>query len=103
MAAYEKKTGGGRRVCHVATSGDKLDCKQLWSDIKATCTAYVEFKPSDVYDKLSKQQLRKLGSSILFGLITADNRCYSALVNSTGTAFVGHKIVPMQPTARLGA
>ena len=100
MAAYEKRGGGGRRVCHVATSGDNMDCKQLWSDIKADCSSYVEFKPSEVYGKLSKQQLRKLGSTILFGLITADNRCYSALVNSTGNGFSGHKVVPMEPTAR---
>ena len=102
MAAYEKKEGGGRRVCHVATTSDTMDCKEKWNEIKADCSFYAEFKPSDVYANLSKKQLGKLGSTILFGLITADNRCFSALVTSTGLAYKGHKIVRMQPTDQLG-
>lgn len=101
MAAYEKHGGGGRRVCHVSTSGDDKDCKELWDSIKEDCSSYVEFKPSLVYDSLSKKQMKKIGAPLLFGLITGDNRCYSIIVNRTPTnGFMGSKVVSMQPTAQ---
>ena len=100
MAAYEKKEGGGRRVCHVSTTRDEMDCKAKWNEIKENCSSYVEFKPSDVYNDLSKKQLRKIASTILFGLITADNRCFSALVYSNCITYTGLRIIPMRPTSQ---
>ena len=98
MAAYEKKKVGGRRVCHVATCGDEMDCKTLWHDIKAECSSCVEFKPSDAFDKSFEKQLKKLNRALFFGIITSDNRCYTAIVNDIGAEFIEHKLIQMHPS-----
>lgn len=98
MAAYEKKKIGGRRVCHVATSGDKMDCKTLWQEIKNECATCIEFKPMNAYKDSFKKQMKKFNKSIFFGLITSDNRCYTIIVNDTGSEFISYKLIQMHPT-----
>lgn len=99
MAAYNKKDGGGRRVCHVSTFGDrKYDCKESWEQIKNECISHVSFRPHQCARDLSGRQLKKVGNALAFGIITSDNRCYGALVtqSSNGT-FMGGLVVKMTP------
>ena len=80
-----------------------MDCKEKWNQIKSECASYVEFKPSLIYDRYTtRKQRSKIANTILFGLTTADNRCFSALVHSDGNQFSGHTITRMEPTDRLG-
>ena len=98
MAAYV--TGGGRRVCHVSTEaeGHRNDCKELWGKIKENCTSYIEFKPHDVYRQFSNKKLRKFGNVVIFGIITADNNCFSLIVDRTAGIITAKSITKMQPT-----
>lgn len=74
MTAYTRN--GSRRVGHVATPG----CNELWMAMKKEGTVKVlsEFKPTDVITGATAGTLTKGGPS-WFGLITADDKCYSML------------------------
>ena len=98
MAAYNKREGGGRRVCHVSTFGEsKYDCKESWEEIKSGCTSYVSFRPHECARGLSRGQLKKVGNALVFGIITGDNRCYGVLVTQSLNGFIGGLMVKMTP------
>lgn len=82
MASYTK--GGARRVCHVATP----ECNAAWQALKAGSdfTLITEFAPADpVLDRMGYYTKKLTGGLYVLGLITADDKCYSAVLSEKGT------------------
>jgi len=80
MASYD--TGGGRRVCHVATP----ECNAAWTTLKAQAgvTLNVEFQPH-LSVNVGSLKKKLTGGLYCMGVITATDDCYAIILSNLGS------------------